>query len=146
LNFSLLIVIISPKSNKHIGEFMTVNFNLFLDARHNLTAFSAKEQALLQGAVIEHSGQRYHVQMLSTRTPDGEKARLIFRTYTTTRHEIRYFDESSKTHSRYIGEKDLANRAFPLTQKFYQTFTDGIITEDADPLIFGGELTVEETE
>ena len=84
---------------------MTVNFNLFLDSRRNLTTLPAKEKALLQGAVIEHSGQKYHVQILSTRTEDGENARLIFRMYTGTKHEIRYFDEAKKgnfTYTRYI--------------------------------------------
>jgi hypothetical protein len=125
---------------------MTVNFNLFLNSRRNLTTLPAKEKALLQGAVIEHSGQKYHVQILSTRTEDGENARLIFRMYTGTKHEIRYFDEAKKGNFTYIGEKKLADRAAPLTQTFYKIILEGTITEDADALIFEGELTVEETE
>ena len=137
-------VIIPPKLNK-FREIMAINFNLFLDSRRGLDTLPAKEAALLQGAVIEHSGQRYHVQILSTRTEDGEKARLIFRMYTGTKHEIRCFDEGKKGHFTYIGDKGLADRAAPLTKTFYKIILEGTIIEEAETLIFGGALTAEET-
>ena len=123
---------------------MTVNFKHFLDSRRNLDSLPAKEEALLQGAVFEHIGQRYHVQILPTGTENGEKASLIFRIYTGTKHEIRCFDEVN-AYCTFIGEKRFEERAAPLTQTFYNIILLGTITEETEDLIFGGKLTAEET-
>ncbi|MCB1110980.1 MAG: hypothetical protein KDK64_08355 [Chlamydiia bacterium] len=125
---------------------MAINFNLFFNGTRKdvPAALAARQEVLLNGAVLKFQETEYHVQILSTRTEDGEKARLTFVAYTATKHEIRYFDEEKPNSFQYIGDKKLNERTFPLTMLFYNVITQGEIVEGAEKPIFGGVLTAEE--
>ena len=108
-------------------------------------ALEAKKEALLNGAVLKFREQEYHVQILSTRTESGEKARLVFVSYTTEKHEVRYFDDAGKFNTfKYIGTKALKDRTFPLAMLFHDVIIKGEIVVGAEKPVFGGALTAEE--
>jgi hypothetical protein len=129
-----------------IGKIMaSINFNLFFRSKDvNLETLAAREQALRDGAVLEHRGKRYHVQILCTSGEGGTPSKLFFRIYTKSRHEIRCFKAGNKGKALFAGDKNSENAAIFRTKTFYNLITKGTIIENPEALIFTGELNVEE--
>lgn len=123
----------------------SINFNLFFRVKDvNIETLAAREQALRSGAVLEHRGKRYHVQILCTPAEGDVPSKLFFRIYTESRHEIRCFEAGNKGKALFAGEKNFENCAIFQAKTFYNVITNGTIIEHPEALIFNGELNAEE--
>ncbi len=123
----------------------SINFNLFFRVKDvNIETLAAREQALRDGAVLEHGGKRYHVQILCTSGEGGTPSKLFFRIYTKSRHEIRCFEAGNKGKALFAGDKNFENCAIFQAKTFYNVITKGTIIENPKALIFNGELNAEE--
>ena len=123
----------------------SINFNLFFRGKDvTIATLAAREQALRNGAVLEHRGKRYHVQILSTPAEGDMPSKLFFRIYTKSRHEIRCFEAGNKGKALFAGDKNSENAAIFRTKTFYNVITKGTIIENPEALIFNGELNAEE--
>ena len=123
---------------------MTINFNHFFASHAVLDALQAKKAALMAGTVIEHNDKRYYFQILPTTTEDGLKTRLIFQAYTETGHEIRYYDQGS-SRAAFIAGSGFGNGAIPMGTRFFEVIIQGNIVEEAEEIIFQGNLKGAET-
>lgn len=72
------------------------------------------------------------------------KSRLIFQAYTGTRHEIRYYDQGS-SRAEFIAGSGYGNGAIPMGTRFFDVIINGNIVEDAEEIIFKGNLAEGET-
>lgn len=124
---------------------MAVNFNHFFASHAVLDALQAKKAALMAGTVIEHNDKRYYFQILPTTTEDGLKTRLIFQAYTETGHEIRYYDQGSSRRAAFIAGSGFGNGAIPMGTRFFEVIIQGNIVEEAEEIIFNGNLKGAET-
>ena len=129
-----------------IGKVMTsINFNLFFRGKDvTIATLTAREQALRNGAVLEHKGKRYHVQIFSNPSEGEVPSKLFFRIYTESRHEIRCFEAGNKGKALFAGDKNFENCAIFQAKTFYNLITKGTIIENPEALIFNGELNAEE--
>lgn len=129
-----------------VGKIMdSINFSLFFRSKDvNIETLAAREQALRSGAVLEHKGKRYHVQILCTPAEGDVPSKLFFRIYTESRHEIRCFEAGNKGKALFAGEKNFENRAIFQAKTFYNVITKGTIIENPEAFIFNGELNAEE--
>jgi len=123
----------------------SINFNLFLRGKEvSIETLVAREQDLRNGAVLEHKGKRYHVQILCTPAEGDMPSKLFFRIYTKSRHEIRCFEAGNKGKALFAGDKNFENCAIFQTKNFYNVITNGTIIEHPEELLFKGELNAEE--
>ena len=62
-----------------VGKIMdSINFSLFFRSKDvNIETLVARDQALRSGAVLEHGGKRYHVQILSA-PAEGDMPSKLF--------------------------------------------------------------------
>lgn len=123
---------------------MAVNFNHYFTSPHVIGPLKEKEAALLEGTVIEHNAKRYHFQILPTTTEDGLKTRLVFQAYTETGHEIRYYDQGN-SRAEFIAGSGFGNGAIPMGTRFFEVIIQGNIVEEAEEIIFKGNLKGAET-
>ena len=124
------------------GKIMdSINFNLFLRGRDvSIETLVAREQALRNGAVLEHKGKRYHVQILCTPAEGDVPSKLFFRIYTESRHEIRCFEAGNKGKTLFAGDKTSENAVIFRAKTFYNVITKGTIIENPEKLLFLGKL------